>query len=344
MADLTFTVEQLPEMNTAAIVRINGAIDAKTVVHFQEKLDELQNGGYTRFILDMVGIKYVNSTGLGTLVNVADALENRGGGIALVKIHPKVKVVFDMLGLNAFFKIFSNEKEALGFFQKSAKPEEMGGGSSQKSQTQEKPASSSSSSSGSSSKPPASKSADSGYNVIKTKVPPPQSPGSPYSLVCAVCTVKLTIPKPGSYKCPRCGTFFKLTKDGTATFTERKKAASLQMKLACTDECVEGLCEFVGVLASRIGFPADSIKAIKECLMEICGAVIEKAYDNKQYYSYSVVINPSSTELKIQISDYGKFIYDNKSCFDRSRQVMDEFEHKQHPKGGNVITMVKKFN
>lgn len=304
----------------------------------------------------MVGIKYVNSTGLGTLVNVADALENRGGGIALVKIHPKVKVVFDMLGLNAFFKIFSNEKEALGFFQKTAKPEELGSAAPPKNPKQEKPRSSSnnssSSSSGSSSNSsssqnkskPSSKNADSGYNVIKTKVPPPEAPGSPYSLVCAVCTVKLTIPKPGSYKCPRCGTFFKLTKDGTATFTERRRAASLQMKLACTDECVEGLCDFVGVLASRIGFPADSIKAIKECLMEICGAVIEKAYDNKQYFSYSVVINPSSTELKIQISDYGKFIYDNKTCFDRTRQFMCEFEHKQHPKGGNIITMVKKFN
>lgn len=337
MPDLTFTVEQLPEMSTAAIVRINGAIDAKTVVHFQEKLDELQNGGYTRFILDMVGIKYVNSTGLGTLVNVADALENRGGGIALVKIHPKVKVVFDMLGLNAFFKIFSNEKEALGYFQKSVKPGEVinkAPQSEKKSQQENKP---------SEKKVQKNKPTDSGYNVIKTKVPQPNSPGAPYSLVCAVCTVKLTIPKPGSYKCPRCGTFFKLTKDGTATFTERKKAASLQMKLACTDECVEGLCEFVGVLANRVGFPTNVIKSIKECLMEICGAVIEKAYDNKQYYSYSVVINPSSTELKIQISDYGKFIYDDQSCFDQSRKVMTDFEHKQHPKGGNVITMVKKM-
>ena len=118
MADLTFNVEKLTQMETAALVKINGAIDAKTVVLFQEQLDQLQQDGYTRFILDMEGIKYVNSTGLGTLVNVADALESRGGGIALIKIHSKVRVVFDMLGLNAFFKIFSDEVEALSHLQK----------------------------------------------------------------------------------------------------------------------------------------------------------------------------------------------------------------------------------
>ncbi len=339
MADLTFNVEQLPEMKTAAIVRINGAIDAKTVVLFQEKLDQLQKNGYTRFILDMVGIKYVNSTGLGTLVNVADALESRGGGIALVKIHPKVKVVFDMLGLNAFFKIFSNETEALNFFQKSD-PSSASGGSTAQAPAPSAPAPAPSPPPPASPKPKATKPT----GAITTKATLPNKPGDPYSLVCAVCGVKLTIPKPGSYKCPRCGTFFKLYEDGTVVFSERKKTSPIQMKLACTEECTEGLNEFVAVLANRIGFSAEEIVAIKECVEEVVTAIIEKAYERKQYLSYNVVINTSSTELKIQISDYGKFLYDgDRSCFGRSRDVMDEFEHKQHPKGGNVINMLKRF-
>ena len=177
-------------------------------------------------------------------------------------------------------------------------------------------------------------------SLLTTKIAPPE-PGSPYSLVCARCKVKLTIPKPGSFKCPRCTTFFKLFDDGRVTFSERKKASPLQMKLSCTDECMDGLKEFVGVLADRIGFAPDDVQGIKDCIQEVCMAVIEKAYDNKQYLSYNVVINPSSTDLKLQISDFGNFIYEEQAKFSKSMKFMDEFEHKQHPKGGNIINLTK---
>lgn len=342
-------------METAALVQIDGAIDAKTVVLFQEQLDQLQQNGYTRFILDMEGIKYVNSTGLGTLVNVADALETRGGGIALIKIHPKVKVVFDMLGLNAFFKIFSNEDEAIQYFHKGSKAATATSPAVGTSPLPSKPAAppvistpAPVPSTGTrqlsqvpTSAPVAQPLPPMATNVVKGTATAPVEPGGPYSLVCAICKVKLTIPKPGSFKCPRCATFFKLFNDASVTFSERKKASPLQMKLSCTDECMQGLCEFIGVLAGRIGFSPDDVHAIKESLAETCGAVIEKAYDNKQYLSYNVVINPSSTDLKIQISDYGKFIYEEQSRFHKTMQVMDEFEHKQHPKGGNIINLTK---
>ncbi|HNZ65859.1 MAG TPA: anti-sigma factor antagonist [Planctomycetota bacterium] len=348
MAELTFNVERLQQMETAALVKINGSIDAKTVVLFQEKLDQFQLEGYTRFILDMEGIKYVNSTGLGTLVNVADELETKGGGIALIKIHPKVKVVFDMLGLNAFFKIYSNEEEALSHFQKSDKDAGKGSPVSTastgfqeiarppritqtRSITQQPPSTHSA---------PVSSPIN---NILTTKVNPPSEPGAPFSLICAICKVKLNIPKPGSYKCPRCATFFKLFEDGRVTFSERKKTSPLQMKLSCTDECMHGLAEFVAVLATRIGFSTEDVLQLKDAIFEVCSVVMEKAYDNKQYLSYNVVITPSSLDLKVQISDYGKYIYDD-NVFPKTSKTMDEFEHTQHPKGGNIISFAKSFN
>lgn len=348
MADLSFSVEKLPGMDSTALVKINGAIDAKTVVLFQEKLDQLQQDGYNGFILDMEGIKYVNSTGLGTLVNVADALENKGGGIALIKIHPKVKVVFDMLGLNAFFKIFSNEKEALSHFQRlvgsSPAATKPAATSAPKPPVKETPPPPPPAEKPTPTAPKTEKPASKSSNLLSTQAQVPSGPGASFSLVCAVCGVKLTIPKPGSYRCPRCGSFFKLHKDGKAVFSERKKASPLQMKLSCTDECVMGLGEFIGVLANRIGFAPEDVQVIKDATIETCTAVIEKAYGNKQYMSYNVVITPSSTELEIQVSDYGKYIYNEESCLSYTMKSMDKFEHKQHPKGGNIITMLKRVS
>ena len=124
MPDLTFEVKELHNIPKAVLVVMAGAIDATTVISFQTTLENLQLNGITRFVLDMEGIRYVNSTGLGSLVRLADQLESEGGGFALVKIHPKVKVVFDMLGLNAFFKIFNSKEEAEAHFSGGEAPAE----------------------------------------------------------------------------------------------------------------------------------------------------------------------------------------------------------------------------
>jgi anti-anti-sigma factor len=115
LTDLRFDITPIDTLASTARVVVDGAIDATTVISFESQLKQLQEDGYTNFVLDMQGIKYVNSTGLGSLVATADNLEKVGGGLALIRVHPKVKVVFDMLGLNSFFRIFTNEEEAVGF-------------------------------------------------------------------------------------------------------------------------------------------------------------------------------------------------------------------------------------
>ncbi len=115
MAELNFEIRK--PTPSIALVKMEGAIDSQTVIEFQQKFEQLQHETYKYFILDMGGIKYVNSAGLGTLVTIADTLGEQQGGIVLTQLQPKVKVVFDMLHLNSFFKVFSNEQEALKYME-----------------------------------------------------------------------------------------------------------------------------------------------------------------------------------------------------------------------------------
>lgn len=319
MAELSFHVEDVPEVPRASLVKVSGAIDAKTVLSFQEQLEELQKGGNNRFILDMDGIKYVNSTGLGTLVNVADNLENAGGGIALVKIHPKVKVVFDMLGLNAFFKIFETKEEAMGFFGVAPK------GSA-----------------------PASAPAQSHVEqlVAEPVVEEPTARRNPDgTYLVTVEGVNLTVPKPGTYKNPRTQQLFRLLADGRVEFVNpvsRPPAQPLQMKLSCVDYVTEGLVEFVRVLARRNGFADPVINMIQAAVQDTCRTIIQQAYDSPDNQSYNVVIIPAPDEIKIQISDSGRFLSGNGNYFQHARSTMDSFDHRQSPKGGNLVSMAKK--
>ena len=116
MPDLTIQVQEVKGLSGTALVILNGSIDAKTVITFQTHLNSVKERGVERFIMDMENVKYVNSTGLGYLINLSDSVTPDKGGISLVKVQPKVKVVFDMLGLNAFFKIYATRDEALKHF------------------------------------------------------------------------------------------------------------------------------------------------------------------------------------------------------------------------------------
>lgn len=335
MAELSFYVEDVPEMPRTSLVKVSGAIDAKTVLTFQEQLEELQKGGNNRFILDMDGIKYVNSTGLGTLVNVADNLENAGGGIALVKIHPKVKVVFDMLGLNAFFKIFETKEDALSFFGVGAAPPP----------PPEPPKKAAAA-------PPA---------------PPPSSARKPTPVPAAVAApapsgstaharqnpdgtflvtldnVNLTVPRPGTYKCPRSGRLFKLLAGGAVEFVNQGlKLQPLQMRLSCAPSCIEGLGAFIAVLARHSGCSDGTISSIQVAVRDTCQTIVAQAYDSPDNQSFNVVIIPSSQELRIQVYDSGKFLNGHAGVFNQARSHMDQFEHSQHPKGGNLVNMAKR--
>lgn len=328
-ANFNLNLENIPNLPNCGVIKLSGAIDAKTVILFQEQLDRLQSQNYIKFVLDMDGIRYVNSTGLGTLVNVADALESKGGAMALTKIQPKVRVVFDMLGLNNFFKIFSNSDEAIKYIREK----------------------------GSSSRTiPSTASLESTRTITTTRgtntsTNPSNtqsqtnsaSPTFPIATACPSCKSKLNIPKPGGYRCPRCNKLFKILENATTVSVGASNIPPLQFRLVSNEECTEGITEFVGAVAIRIGFSTEDVQNIKSSIHEICSAIIEKAYDNKLTATYAMEMRISSLELKIYFVDSGKYIFDDTISFSQTRRVMQEFLHKENNPNGNIISISKRL-
>jgi len=59
----------------------------------------------------MRGVEYVNSAGLGVLVRTADSSEGRL--VTMVGVRSRVRVMFEMLGLSAFFHVFNTDDDAI---------------------------------------------------------------------------------------------------------------------------------------------------------------------------------------------------------------------------------------
>jgi len=101
-------IDEVAATGSRAQLRVDGEIDLDTVGDLRSRLDELAGRGVNRLILDMAETRYVNSSALAVLVKFAERFRETGGGIALVAVSPRVKLVFEMLGLLVFFKFFDS--------------------------------------------------------------------------------------------------------------------------------------------------------------------------------------------------------------------------------------------
>lgn len=80
---------------------------------FPRALDELVAWGVPRLVLEFAQVPYVGSTNLGAIVRVADRLQQLGGGLALVGMSSRVRIVLEMLGLAAYLRLFDDVTAAV---------------------------------------------------------------------------------------------------------------------------------------------------------------------------------------------------------------------------------------
>jgi anti-anti-sigma factor len=332
MAGLEIKLKPLKGEPKAALAEMSGAIDGNTVPNFQNTLEEIQQKGVQCLVLDMSKIKYVNSTGLGSLVKYADTFKNSGGGMALIKVPAKVKIVIEMLGLNAFFDIcpdLESARQALsGGLQPAEKPPV---------KTVSKPTLKS--------KKPKNKPASS--REVSQASPAPTSSHSgpvnyPFVINCQSCGIKLEFPKQGAYKCPRCHTLVQLNGSGGPVFSKPNGNAAVAVSLPARAECGEGLLHLATtVCAAKLGGPA--LDALRLSIHEVVQVIQNSIYVGNPDGMYHVAISLNNGKAEIRIADHGSPVDTSRLplYFPNATRYMDTFECVAHPKGGNVIRMTK---
>ena len=72
--------------------------------------------GKKNIILDMAGIDYVDSTGLGALVVCATSLRKQGGDVKLLNLNKRNLELLVLTKLATVFDLFGDEQEAVNSF------------------------------------------------------------------------------------------------------------------------------------------------------------------------------------------------------------------------------------
>lgn len=73
-----------------------------------------------RTVLNLSGVTYIDSGGLGTLVGLYTSARNGGGALKLANLTPRVGDLLQVTKLATVFEIFGSEKEAAESFGKEA--------------------------------------------------------------------------------------------------------------------------------------------------------------------------------------------------------------------------------
>jgi anti-sigma B factor antagonist len=100
------------ERGDASILTLRGEIDVYTAPRLRQSIVDLVDGGAHRIIVDMEKVDFLDSTGLGVLVEGLKRVKTREGELAIVATHDKILKIFDITGLNKAFAIHSTVDEA----------------------------------------------------------------------------------------------------------------------------------------------------------------------------------------------------------------------------------------
>jgi anti-anti-sigma factor len=74
-----------------------------------EQILQLKDRSVETVAFNLSACSYLNSTGLGDLVKIKDALMDRDIRLVLTNISPRVRSIIDMVGVDSFFNIVESE-------------------------------------------------------------------------------------------------------------------------------------------------------------------------------------------------------------------------------------------
>jgi len=330
MATVDFKVKNIksPTGITATLAEVAGSIDATSIVQFQNVMDKLVEKGVRNLILDCQNVRYINSTGLGTLLKYVDTFESVGGHMAFVRVPSKVLLVMEMLGFNALFSIVADEQEALTSW---------GGAKAPAAAPAPAPAPAPASA-----RTPAPAPAP----AAAAMAPPPAS--FPITVECSRCRVQLEVSGAGKFRCPRCSCILAVEPTGKVRFFASKRIKPVQLTLPCSVEIVSGISALVGSVAKHAGLGGDAAAKVSDAVRSACVNIVQRACGGDIGMIFHLIMIPDGDQLTVRISDHGKTLdfgssggIESDAGFRPVLQVMDSVDLKPNPKGGNILTLIK---
>jgi len=101
----------LKEANELPVIEVTGEVDVYTAPKLKSRILSLIDNQQYSMIIDLNGVDFMDSSGLGVLVGGLKRVGPHEGNIALVLNRPNILKIFKITGLDKVFKIYGSVEE-----------------------------------------------------------------------------------------------------------------------------------------------------------------------------------------------------------------------------------------
>ncbi|MFQ5648531.1 MAG: STAS domain-containing protein [bacterium] len=98
--------------DNCSIVQIEGEVDLYSSPELRKKLMELTGAEEKAIVVDLRKVRYMDSSGVATLVETLQQVGKYGGKLKLANLRDAVKDVFELSRLDKVFDIFETVQQA----------------------------------------------------------------------------------------------------------------------------------------------------------------------------------------------------------------------------------------
>ncbi|HWM79268.1 MAG TPA: STAS domain-containing protein [Methylomirabilota bacterium] len=103
----------MTQSSGVAVVAPRGDLDMATVQDVRRALAGLLDGGQSRLLIDLDGVGYIDSSGIGALIAAMKQARAAGGDVRLCALQDEVRAIFEITRLVQAMSIHPTRQEAL---------------------------------------------------------------------------------------------------------------------------------------------------------------------------------------------------------------------------------------
>ena len=115
-ARMTLEVQTRQTDGGVTVVAPTGRLDVAGAPALKDAMSDLSKNGPPKVVIDMEGVSFVDSTGLGSVIAALKQIRNRQGELRLAAPNQQVRVVLELTTLDRVFPYFASVEEALAGF------------------------------------------------------------------------------------------------------------------------------------------------------------------------------------------------------------------------------------
>jgi anti-sigma B factor antagonist len=104
----------IKETGAVCILKLKGRLTSgEAVSQFENAFLQTLNGGHIFLVVDLENLPYIDSSGIGSLVNALRQANKVGGTVKLVNPAPFVAKTLKMVGILSLFGLYDSEEDAV---------------------------------------------------------------------------------------------------------------------------------------------------------------------------------------------------------------------------------------